>query len=106
MILGCDFLAAVRPPRLFFLSTRGTRTLFGLRLQPNDALVFGNEGSGLPPPFYSDYRDRLVTLPMPAPTRAASTWPTPPPSRRTNSHRQVGRPHPQPETPPCAAPPA
>ena len=29
------------------------------------ALVFGNESSGLPPPFYERYRDDLLTIPMP-----------------------------------------
>ena len=60
-----DFLAAVAPPRLFFLSTRGTRPLYDCAFQPNDALVFGSEGSGLPPEFYTRYSDRLFTIPMP-----------------------------------------
>ena len=60
-----DFLASVTPPRLFFLSTRGTRPFYDCVFQPGDALVFGSEGKGLPPDFYEHYRDRLFTIPMP-----------------------------------------
>lgn len=60
-----DFLTAVAPPRLFFLSTRGTRSLYDCAFQPNDALIFGNEGKGLPSEFYTRYNDRLFTIPMP-----------------------------------------
>ncbi len=59
------FLADVKPPRLFFLSTRGERSLYGCAFQPDDALVFGSEGSGLPKDFYPRYSDRLVQIPMP-----------------------------------------
>ena len=60
-----DFLAAANPPRLFFLSTRGTRSLYDCAFQPGDALIFGNEGKGLPPEFYTRYSDRLFMIPMP-----------------------------------------
>jgi tRNA (cytidine/uridine-2'-O-)-methyltransferase len=59
------FLGAVQPPRLFFLSTRGTRSLYDCAFQPGDALVFGNEGGGLPESFYARYGDRLFRIPMP-----------------------------------------
>ena len=59
------FLADVKPPRLFFLSTRGERSLYGCAFQPGDALVFGNEGSGLPKDFYPRYSGRLFQIPMP-----------------------------------------
>lgn len=60
-----DYLATERPRRLFFLSTRGTRTLYDCAFEPGDALVFGNEGQGLPPDFYARYADRLFKIPMP-----------------------------------------
>ncbi len=60
-----SFLAAAQPPRLFFLSTRGEKTLYDCSFQPGDALVFGNEGQGLPEPFYTRYGDRLFKIPMP-----------------------------------------
>ena len=59
------FLDAVKPPRLFFLSTRGERSLYDCAFQPGDALVFGNEGHGLPETFYGRYKDRLFKIPMP-----------------------------------------
>ena len=59
------FLARVAPPRLFFLSTRGERSLYACAFRPGDALVFGSEGHGLPEAFYDRYRDRLFRLPMP-----------------------------------------
>ena len=43
-----DYLASERPRRLFFLSTRGTRSLYDCSFEPGDALAFGNEGHGLP----------------------------------------------------------
>ena len=60
-----DFLDAVKPPRLFFLSTRGERSLYACDFQPDDALVFGNEGSGLPQEFYLRHGERLFKIPMP-----------------------------------------
>lgn len=60
-----EFLAAVNPPRLFFLSTRGERTLYECEFVPGDALVFGGEGRGLPPDFYERYRENLFKIPMP-----------------------------------------
>ena len=60
-----DFLEAVKPPRLFFLSTRGERSLYACDFQPDDALVFGNEGGGLPQEFYVHHSERLFKIPMP-----------------------------------------
>lgn len=59
------FLDTVCPARLVFVSTRGRRSVYACRFQPGDSLVFGNETSGLPPPFYSRYRDALYRIPMP-----------------------------------------
>lgn len=81
----------MQPPRLFFLSTHGTRTLFDCSFQPYDALVFGNEGSGLPPHFYDDYRDRLVTLPMPGPHARSINLANAAAAAAYEFYRQVGR---------------
>ena len=62
-----DYLARARPGRLVFLSTKGGRSLYDTVFQPGDTLVFGNESSGLPEPFYERYRDSLVRIPMPGP---------------------------------------
>jgi tRNA (cytidine/uridine-2'-O-)-methyltransferase len=60
-----EYLAAKKPGRLFMLSTRGERSLYDCRFQEGDALVFGNESSGLPREFYERYKDRLFKIPMP-----------------------------------------
>ena len=59
------FLAAARPGRLHFASTKGVRGLYDLRFAPDDFLVFGSESSGLPPAFYGRYAAELFTIPMP-----------------------------------------
>ena len=60
-----DYLESERPRRLFFLSTRGTRSLYDCSFEPGDALVFGNEGHGLPADFYTRYEECLFRIPMP-----------------------------------------
>jgi tRNA (cytidine/uridine-2'-O-)-methyltransferase len=61
------FLRDVAPARLLFASTRGTRSLYDCRFAANDAIVFGNESSGLPEPFYTRYAADLFRIPMPGP---------------------------------------
>lgn len=41
-------LAAVSPPRVFALSTKGTRAFTEVRYQPGDLFLFGPESRGLP----------------------------------------------------------
>ena len=60
-----DYLSAVRPKRLHFLSTHGEKPLYDCRFESGDALVFGNESSGLPKDFYVRYKDLLFRIPMP-----------------------------------------
>lgn len=60
-----DYLKSENPRRFFFLSTHGERSLYDLRFQPGDALVFGNESSGLPKDFYERYHELLFKIPMP-----------------------------------------
>lgn len=59
------FLATAAPRRLFFASTKATRSYFSYSFQFGDYLVFGNEGSGLPPPLYERYAEQLYQIPMP-----------------------------------------
>jgi tRNA (cytidine/uridine-2'-O-)-methyltransferase len=44
-----DCLARVRPPNLWALTTRATRSLFTARFSAGDALILGPETRGLPP---------------------------------------------------------
>jgi len=43
-----DFMAAVAPPRLWGVSTRGVHSYTGPRYVPGDAFLFGPETRGLP----------------------------------------------------------
>ncbi len=54
-----DYLASVKPRRVHFLSTHGEKSLYDCRFEAGDALVFGNESSGLPKDFYERYRESL-----------------------------------------------
>lgn len=60
-----EYIAAKNPKRFFMLSTHGERSLYDCEFQEGDALVFGNESSGLPRDFYERYKDRLFKIPMP-----------------------------------------
>ena len=60
-----DYLSAAMPKRLIFLSTHGGRSLYDCRFEHGDALVFGNESSGLPDGFYKRYGASLYRIPMP-----------------------------------------
>ena len=59
------YLAKARPRRFAFLSTHGESSLYDLRFGGGDALIFGNESSGLPKGFYTRYRDLLYRIPLP-----------------------------------------
>ena len=61
------FQETVRPTRRFFASTRGHRSLFDCAFAAGDALIFGNESSGLPEEFYTRYDHDLFRIPMPGP---------------------------------------
>ncbi len=60
-----DVVQTLPETQMHFLSTRGTRSLYACTFKPNDVLVFGNEGHGLPTEFYERYRARLFKIPMP-----------------------------------------
>jgi tRNA (cytidine/uridine-2'-O-)-methyltransferase len=59
------FLATEAPRRLRFCTTRTARSIYAMDFEDGDGLVFGNETSGFPEPFYERYREALVTIPMP-----------------------------------------
>lgn len=46
-------------------TTHGEKSLYECEFRKGDALVFGNESSGLPREFYTQYQDRLFKIPMP-----------------------------------------
>lgn len=48
----------------YFASTKGVKRYSDVNYKPGDSIVFGSEDAGLPPHFYADYRDNLITIPM------------------------------------------
>ena len=60
-----DYLETEKPKRLFFLSTHGKASLYDCHFEDGNALVFGNESSGLPKDFYTRYEKSLFKIPMP-----------------------------------------
>ncbi len=60
-----DFLNCHPGAELLFASTKGEKCYWDAVYPPGCWLVFGRESAGLPPEFYSVYRGRLITVPMP-----------------------------------------
>ncbi|CDH47071.1 MAG: tRNA (uridine(34)/cytosine(34)/5-carboxymethylaminomethyluridine(34)-2'-O)-methyltransferase TrmL [Candidatus Competibacteraceae bacterium] len=59
------FLAEVRPPRLFALTTKGARSYHAVAYQPDDALLFGPETRGLPAQVLADLAsEQRLHIPM------------------------------------------
>lgn len=50
--------------RLWVLSTKATRPVWGADFRPGDHLLFGKETRGLPGEVLDRFGDRLLTLPM------------------------------------------
>jgi len=50
--------------RFLYLSTKGKRSYTGEKFRENDILVFGSEGSGLPPEIFEKYPEHILTIPM------------------------------------------
>ncbi len=59
-----QFLAAVRPRRLWLFTTKSARPVWDGDLALGDHLAFGCETRGLPASLLARYPDRLLTLPM------------------------------------------
>lgn len=59
------FMRSVQPPRLFALSTHGTRRFDEVQYQVGDALLFGPETRGLPKDFLAALPvEQVLRLPM------------------------------------------
>lgn len=59
------FIESEQPKAMSFLSTKGTKSLYDIKFEKNDYLVFGNESTGLPKDFYETYKKDLFLIPMP-----------------------------------------
>ena len=58
------FLSGQDERRLFFLTTKTTRSYTEARFAPGDMLIFGKETKGLPEDILTLYSDRCLTIPM------------------------------------------
>ncbi len=58
------FLQQQDEARLFFLTTKTSRSYTEARFQPGDMLIFGKETKGLPEDILRLYSDRCFTVPM------------------------------------------
>ncbi len=59
------FMDAVRPSRLYALSTRGSRSYADVHYQPQDAILFGPETRGLPTDVLARFDDSdILRIPM------------------------------------------
>lgn len=56
--------------RVFFFSTKATKSYFDVNYQPGDYLVFGRETKGLPPEIVEKYPEQLVKIPQYGPVRS------------------------------------
>jgi tRNA (cytidine/uridine-2'-O-)-methyltransferase len=58
------FLASKSDAPMYFFSTKTTRSFWDCPYAPGAYLVYGCEGSGLPPELYERHADELYTIPM------------------------------------------
>lgn len=66
-----EFIAAVKPPRIFACSTKGKYTYTQVKFMPNDALLFGAETSGLPADLLRQFDlINILRIPMLAHSRS------------------------------------
>ncbi len=60
-----EFIATIKPPRLYAVSTRGTQHYSDVSYQPDDALLFGPETRGLPAAVLGSAQvNAVLRLPM------------------------------------------
>ena len=58
------YLAATRPPRFFLFSTGARHSLYSVKFQPGDHLVFGSETRGLPDDLLARHPEATVGIPL------------------------------------------
>jgi len=58
------------PSRVFFFSTKASKTLFETDFQPGDWLVFGKETKGLDPEILAQFPEQIRRIPMIGPIRS------------------------------------
>jgi tRNA (cytidine/uridine-2'-O-)-methyltransferase len=56
--------------RVFFFSTKASKSYFEVQFQPGDYLVFGRETKGLSNPILEEYSGQLIKIPQYGPIRS------------------------------------
>jgi tRNA (cytidine/uridine-2'-O-)-methyltransferase len=65
------FLASLpAAARLYFLSTKGSTSVWDVKFASPAYVIFGSESRGFPPSFYQTYREQLVRIPIKADIRS------------------------------------
>lgn len=59
-----EFIQHNPEAKLYFFTTKTTKSFWNSSYEPDAFLVFGNEGHGLPEEFYKTYSEQLYTIPM------------------------------------------
>lgn len=59
------FLDNEKPERISFMTTKTDKTYFDHNFEKNEYVVFGSESHGLPPELYQEFKQNLLTIPMP-----------------------------------------
>ena len=60
-----DFLLYSENKPRYFFSTKVNKTFYECPFKDDSFLIFGNEGAGLPPELYEQFREDIYTIPMP-----------------------------------------
>ena len=56
--------------RVFFFSTKASKSYYEIRYKPGDYLVFGRETKGLSTEIIETYKDQLIKIPQYGPVRS------------------------------------
>ena len=64
------FSSVEDPARIFYFTTKVSRTYFEPQYKKGDWLVFGKETKGLPPEIINKYKNQAVTIPQSGPVRS------------------------------------
>lgn len=66
-----DWFSKVEDPtRVFYFTTKVSKTYYEINYQKGDWLVFGKETKGLPPEIINAHLEQAVTIPQPGPVRS------------------------------------
>lgn len=65
-----DFIDKNKPERIFFFSKKTDKAYWDVKYQKGDYFVFGRETKGLSDEIMEQFKNNLLTIPMPGKTRS------------------------------------